>query len=137
MNTSPYGSGPPLVIDTSAWVRQRDPSVRDRWRATVVAGRIAICPAAALELLASARDQEAFLQLDHALAALPQAPITASVTRAALQASRELGARRRIPAIDYLVAAAAAERGFGVLHLDGHYDVLATVLAFESVRIDR
>lgn len=62
--------------------------------------------------------------------------MTAGVARAALQASRELGGRRRIPAIDYLVAAAAAERGFGVLHLDAHFDLLAEVLGFESVRID-
>lgn len=54
----PYGPGIPLVVDTSAWVRQRN-------------------------------------------------------------------------------SAAAAERGFGVLHLDGHYDTLASTLAFTSVRLDR
>ncbi len=48
---------------------------------------------------------------------------------------RELGARRRIPAVDYLIAAAAAERGFGVLHADRHFERLASVLGFESVRI--
>lgn len=131
-----YGDGVPLVIDTSAWVRQREPAFRERWRATLSAGRMAMCPAIALELLSSARDQAAFLDLDRALAALPQAPITTSVTRAALHASRELGARRPIPAVDYLVAAAAAERGFGVLHLEAHYDLLAEVLAFPSVRLD-
>lgn len=47
-----------------------------------------------------------------------------------------LGGRRRIPAVDYLIAAAAAERGFGVLHADKHFALLATVLEFESVRID-
>ncbi len=44
---------------------------------------------------------------------------------------------RRLPAADYLIAAAAAERGFGVLHLDAHYDTLASVLGFVSVRLDR
>ncbi len=33
---------------------------------------------------------------------------------------------------DALVAAAAAERGFGVLHYDQHFDRLATVLGFTS-----
>jgi predicted nucleic acid-binding protein len=42
-----------------------------------------------------------------------------------------------IPLVDYLIAAAATERGFGVLHLDAHYDTLATALGFASVRLDR
>lgn len=134
--TRPYGPGVPLVVDTSAWVRQREPAYRDRWAATVEAGLVAVCPVAALEILTSARDEASFRALDRALAALPQAPVTATVGAAALHASRELGARRRLPAADYLIAAAAAERGFGVLHLDGHYDVLAPVLGFHSVRLD-
>lgn len=109
----------------------------DRWRATLAAGLVAVCPVATLEILASARDEAGFEALDRALAALPQAPVTASVCAAALSASRELGASRRRPAADYLIAAAAAERGFGVLHLDAHYDMLARVLSFPSVRLDR
>lgn len=132
----PFGSGAPLVIDTSAWVRQRQPDVLERWRDTHKAGLFASCPAAALEILYSARDEGEFEALDRNLAALPQAPLTASVCRAALGASRDLGARRRIPAADYLIAAAAAERGFGVLHADRHFELLATVLGFESVRVD-
>ena len=42
---------------------------------------------------------------------------------------------RRLPAADYLIAASAAERGFGVLHQDRHFDTLATVLGFPSVRL--
>ena len=133
----PYGPGVPLVIDTSAWVGQRDAGVAGRWRATLAAGLVAVCPVAALEILAGARDEEGFAALDEALAALPQAPVTASVCAAALGASRELRGSRRLPAADYLIAAAAAERGFGVLHLDGHYDALAPVLGFVSVRLDR
>jgi len=94
------------------------------------------CPAAALEILAATRDEREFKIVDEALVALPQAPVTASACRAALGAARELGARRRIPAADYLIAAAAAERGFGVLHADKHFELLAPVLGFESVRID-
>jgi predicted nucleic acid-binding protein len=33
---------------------------------------------------------------------------------------------------DALIAAAAADRGLGVLHYDQHYDRLATVLGFDS-----
>ena len=131
-----YGPGVPLVLDTSAWVRQREPDVVGRWKATLQAGLIASCPVAALEILASARDDDGFAALDRALAALPQAPVTSSVCAAALGAARELRGSRRLPAADYLIAAAAAERGFGVLHLDGHYDALASVLGFASVRLD-
>lgn len=131
----PYGPGIPLVVDTSAWVRQRDPDVAGRWRATVEAGLIASCPVVALEILTSARDEEEFALLDGTLAALPQAPVTASVCASAVSASRALRGSRRLPAADYLIAAAAAERGFGILHLDGHYDVLAGVLGFASVPV--
>lgn len=133
----PYGSGVPLVVDASAWARQRAPEFTDRWAATVRAGLLAACPVGVLEILSAARDQAHFIILDRALSALPQAPITATVGAAALQASRELGGSRRLPAADYLIAAAAAERGFGVLHLDSHFDTLALVLGFESVRLDR
>jgi hypothetical protein len=33
----------PLVADTSAWVRQREPEIRGRWDATFRAGLIASC----------------------------------------------------------------------------------------------
>ena len=65
------------------------------------------------------------------------APINRAVTNAAIRAMQDLaskgsaGAHRvRIP--DVLIAAAAAERGFAVLHYDHHFDKLATVLAFTS-----
>jgi len=132
----PFGSGAPLVIDTSAWARQREPAAAGRWNVTNDAGLLASCPVASLEILNSARSKSEFAGLDRTLAALLQAPVTASVCRSALGASRELGARRRIPAADYLIAAAAAERGFGVLHHDRHFDLLAEVLEFESVRME-
>jgi predicted nucleic acid-binding protein len=127
----------PLVPDTSAWIRQRDPAVRPRWDATLRAGLLASCPVVALELLAAARDENEFTALAAALDALPQAPVTTSTCRAALAASHELRDSRRLPAADYLIAAAAAERGFGVLHEDRHFDTLAGVLGFPSVRVTR
>ena len=132
---TPFGSGAPLIIDTSAWARQRQRRVAPRWTEAIQAGLLASCPVATLEILASARDESEFDVLDRSLAALPQAPVTETACRAALAASRALQARRRMPAADCLIAAAAAERGFGVLHEDRHFDLLATVLGFESVRL--
>jgi len=37
-----------------------------------------------------------------------------------------------VPITDALIAAAATERGVGVLHYDEHFDRLAAVLEFES-----
>ncbi len=93
------------------------------------------CPVAALEILITARDEGEFASFSATLGRLRQAPVTATVCAAALTASADLRGSRRIPAADYLIAAAAAERGFGVLHEDRHFDLLATVLPFPSVRL--
>lgn len=130
-----FGSGSLLIFDTSAWNRQRDHRVIARWRATAGSGLLGSCPVVALELLASARDEAAFVDLDKTLAALPQAPVTRGACAAAIAASRELRGERRIPAADYLIAAAAAERAAGVLHYDRHFDALCQVLGIQSVWI--
>lgn len=135
MTLRPFGSGVPLVIDASAWNRQREPRVRAGWLATNEADLLASCPVAALEILTVVRSEQEFATAAAAFSALPQVPVTASVCRAALGASRELRGSRRLPVADYLIAAAAAERGFGVLHADRHFDLLASVLNFESVRL--
>lgn len=135
MSAAPFGSAVPLVIDSSAWHRQREPGVLVNWEAALEADLLRSCPAATLEILTATKNEGEFKAVDTALAALPQAPVTASVCRAAIGACRELGARRRIPAIDYLIAAAAAERGFGVLHSDKHFELLGEVLEFGSVAL--
>jgi predicted nucleic acid-binding protein len=131
----PYGSGGLLVFDTSAWNRQRDRAVIARWLATAESSLLVVCPVVALELLASARDETKFAELDRTLTALPAAPVTRSSGAAALGASRELRGERRIPAADYLIAAAAAGRGAGVLHYDRHFVPLCRVLGIESAWI--
>jgi predicted nucleic acid-binding protein len=131
----PYGSGTPLVFDTSAWNRRTDPAVLTRWAATREAGLLTVCPVVALELLAAAQNEEKYNDLDRALKALAQAPVTRNAGDAALTASRELRGKRRLPAADYLIAAAAAQRGAAVLHYDRHFDTLCGPLGIESVWI--
>jgi predicted nucleic acid-binding protein len=135
MTAGAFGSTLPLVIDSSAWHRQRRPEVAADWETAAEQDLLVSCPAAALEILIACRDEKQFAAIDRTLSSLRQAPVTASVCKTALTATRELGARRRLPLADYLIAAAAAERGFGVLHADKHFDLLATVLPFESVRL--
>jgi predicted nucleic acid-binding protein len=131
----PYTSHVPIVFDTSAWNRRTDPAVLPRWAVTRDAGLLAVCPVVALELLAAARDEDAFGDLDRALSAMPQAPVTRAACERAIAASRELAGERRLPAADYLIAAAAAERCFGVLHYDRHFDPLCRVLGIDSFLI--
>ena len=131
----PPGSGVPLVFDTSAWARHRQPATIPSWEEAAARKLLVSCPVSALEIFRSAKNEREFEVMDEIFSGLPQAPVTKSVCEAALAASRELGARRRIPAPDYLIAAAAAECGFGVLHADKHFDLLAEVLEFESVRL--
>ena len=129
--------GGPWVVDTSAWARASAPEVAPLWRDATTAGDLVACPVVTLELLYGARDEAEVERVAASLVALRQAPVTQSVTDAAIAAIRELAAhgsagahRVRVP--DALVAAAAAERGFGVLHYDHHFDRLATVLGFAS-----
>ncbi len=130
-----YGTGVALVVDTSAWARQRHPKIAPRFRDTAEAGLLVGCPVVALELLTTAKDATEHGLLAKWLSSLRQAPINQGVCAAALSASSELASANhpRVPVTDYLIAAAAAERGFGVLHYDHHYDTLAGVLGFESV----
>jgi len=127
----------PWVADSSAWARAAAPEVADLWTVAAHAGELVACPIVTLELLFDARDAGEVERIATALAALQQAPVTRAVTDAAVGAMRELAAsgsagahRVRVP--DALVAAAAAERGFGVVHYDHHFDRLATVLGFTS-----
>jgi predicted nucleic acid-binding protein len=130
-------AGGPWIADTSAWARAATPEVADLWKGAARAGELIGCPVVTLELLYDAADRERVERIASATAGQRQAPITRAVTDAAVWAVRELAAREpagghrvRIP--DTLIAAAAAERGFGVLHYDRHFDRLATVLPFTS-----
>lgn len=131
-----WGTGP-WVADTSAWARAEAPEVAPRWREVVRAGGLVACPPVTMEMIYAAADRHSVERIATAMAGLRQAPITRSVTDAAIWAMRELarggaaGAHRvRVP--DALIGAAAAELGFAVLHYDHHFDRLAAVLGFRS-----
>lgn len=127
----------PWVADTSAWARAHDPAVAPKWKAAAEAAEIIGCPVITLELLYDAPDSKRVEAVASVVAGLQQAPITRTVTNAAIRAVQDLAAHgadgaHRVPIPDALTAAAAAERGFAVLHYDHHFDKLATVLGFTS-----
>jgi predicted nucleic acid-binding protein len=111
--------------------------VREQWVEALMAGRMRLSPAARLEILLSARSGEDFDVLAERLSAVRPAPLTAATARAAQDAMRTLAHRsagaQRLPVVDYLIAAAAQERGAAVLHYDRDYDTLAEIMTFESV----
>lgn len=127
-----WGGGP-WVADTSAWARAQHPEIAPRWIAAARAGDLVACTVITLELLRDARNRDEVEAVAMALAALRQAPVGRSVTDAAIAAVRVLAGggadgSHRVPTADALIAAAAAERGFGV----HDFDRLAEVLAFTS-----
>lgn len=128
--------GRAYVVDTSAWARGARRAAADPWSRAMLAGQLMMTPVVKLELLYSTRDQQEFADLERRLDKMREATLDRSVARAAVAALRELAAigplHHRVPITDALIAAAAAERGVGVLHYDEHFDRLASVLGFES-----
>jgi len=128
--------GRPYIIDTSAWAQAVLRAVADEWSRAMLAGQLWMTTVVKLELLYSTRDVAEFAQLERRLDDMREAPLDRSAARTAVAAMRELAAvgplHHRVPITDALIAAAAAERGIGVLHYDEHFDRLACVLGFES-----
>lgn len=116
-----------LLLDKSAFVSRPPPGGDD----------LCTCAVTRLEVLYSARSQAEYREMEDELAALRNLRIDAETFAAAAVAQRELAGRggHRIPVPDLLIAACAQQHGAGVLHIARHYDTLATVLSFESVRL--
>jgi predicted nucleic acid-binding protein len=132
----PFGGGT-FIADTSAWAHAGKPAVRRQFAAAMRGAQIATCAIVNLELLYSAADAPSYDELAGTLAQLRDIPITRSATNAAFRAQRELAHarsrfQRSVALPDLLIAAAASDVAVGVLHYDGDYDTLATVLDFES-----
>lgn len=133
MNEPPFGGGQ-FIADTSAHHRAGDRRVRDEWISAYEQGALLACLIVRFELLYSARNVGEFEEIDGNLDDLRDVPITVSVQRAAIGAMHELAKRgqHRVKLSNLLIAAAAQEAGVGVLHCDGDFDRLATVLSFQS-----
>lgn len=138
--TPPY-DGRDFIADTSAWTRAPNESVRDDWQAALTEGQLWTTPIVVLELLAGARSGEEYDSIEDGLAALRSVPVNSSLLSAAQSGWRDLAYKgagyHAMTFPDVLIAAAAQDRGVGVLHYDGHFDRLAEVFEFESRWIAR
>ena len=132
----------PLLADTSAWWRAAalPDELGSLFGQAVLDDRLWISPTVRMEILYSARTSAEYAALEAELDALRIVRNDRAVANAAMSALGELASRgdgyHRVPPTDALIAAAAAEHGgVAVLHRDAHFDRLAEVLAFESVRL--
>lgn len=105
--------------------------------ASLELGEICLCPIVRMEMLYSARSAGDYQRIETELEAFRELRIDAETIATAATAQRELAqrGRHRIPIPDLLIAACAQQHQAAVLHVDRHYDALAEVLSFESVRL--
>lgn len=119
-----------LLLDKSALARgaRIDPAL----------GEPCICAITRFEMLYSARSAAAFEELEAELDAFHELRTDAETVAIARTAQRELAAsgRHRVPIPDLMIAACAHQHQAAVLHLDRHYETLADVLSFTSLRVD-
>jgi predicted nucleic acid-binding protein len=119
------------LADTSVYVLQsRHASVRRRFEALLMEGRLAACQMVALEYLNNAPDPAGYEVLRDALHRQRWIDVTAAAIDQALDVHRRLAAQSqhrhfRLP--DLIIAAAAELGGATVLHYDDDYDRIAAV----------
>lgn len=118
-----------LLVDKSALERATPETLKR--------GEICLCAVVRLETLYSARNTRDYARIEESLDAFRDLRMDAETIQTALTAHRALGQKgqHRVPIPDLLIAACAQQHQADVLHVDRHYDVLATVLAFKSIRL--
>ena len=117
------------LVDTSVLTRLGEPSVRVVVEHLASVGRATRAGISDLEIGYSARSEGEWDDLVAALDAFVLVETTADHLRRARQVQRLLAARsqrgRKIP--DLLIAAAAEQEGYTVLHYDSDFDLIASV----------
>jgi predicted nucleic acid-binding protein len=117
------------LLDTSVLTRLGEPTVRAVVEPLAAIGRAARAGISDLEIGYSARNAAEWDELVGALDALVLVDTTADHIQRARQVQRLLAANsqrgRKIP--DLLVAAAAEQAGYTVLHYDADFDLIASV----------
>ena len=127
-----------IIIDTSVWLlalrRQRSsPSAETKELAELVReGRTAMLGAVRQELLSGVRADQQFETLRGHLRAFPDIPLEAEDYEEAASFFNKCRARGiQGSNTDYLICAAAARRGFGILTTDTDFAHFARVLPIE------
>lgn len=118
-----------ILLDKSAWVRG-GADLLDY-------GELCMCAITRMEILYSARSAQAFETLEHDLHAYRDLRIDHATLSAAEAAQRELAVtgEHRVALPDLIIGACAQQRAADILHVDRHFDLLARIFAFRSIRL--
>lgn len=113
------------LLDSSAFHYARlDPAAGLRIRELGIQEALAVCAAAMLEMLAGARNQREWMTMAAAFDGLRRVELTDPMAAVELQGVLARQGRHRVPVVDVLVAATAAEHGLTVLHHDADIEHL-------------
>ena len=114
------------LVDTSVLTRLNRPQVAERVIDLASSGRLARCSLSDLELGYSARNVDEFDRISASLSVFDVVALDERHVVRALQVQRQLAGAsqrgRKVP--DLLIAAAAEEAGFTVLHYDADFDLI-------------
>jgi predicted nucleic acid-binding protein len=118
-----------LLIDKSAYVRGGAKADLD--------GELCLCSVSRLELLFSARSPADYMALEGDLDCFRELRMDAETFATANTAQRDLARKgnHRAPLPDLLIAACAQQHAADIVHVDRHFDVLSSVLHFNSIRL--
>jgi predicted nucleic acid-binding protein len=118
-----------ILLDKSAWVRG-GPGLLDY-------GELCMCSITRMEILYSARSAEDFATLEDDLGAYRDLRMDHATMTSAESAQRELAGRgqHRVSLPDLLIGACAQQHGADVLHVDRHFEALAALFGFRSIRL--
>lgn len=135
----PY-DGNILLVDSSVWIKlPRAPqSAQSQFFEAHRREQLRGSPVVQLELLYGSADLRRVQEEQALLDQLPTLPLSRAIGEAAVSAMVRLAesgspGSHKVKWPDLLIAATAAERGFGVLHHDRDFDRIRGVLEFDSV----
>jgi predicted nucleic acid-binding protein len=119
-----------ILIDKSAWVRA-DLDDIERY------GEPCLCALTRLEILYSTVSPTDFAAQHETLALFRDLRIDAQTIAAAESGQRELATRsqHRISLPDLILGACAQQHGADILHVDRHFETLAAIFGFRSLRL--
>lgn len=121
-----------LADSSAVWRIQRDPAVRERWRAAIESGPIRSCSPQRIEMCRSARNVAEFDVMVRDLQDFyPDIPVPNTIWRwidLARFTLVRVGALRAFSLTDLLVCGIAATSGLTVLHDDADFERAARFL---------
>ena len=118
-----------IVIDKSGFVRDWGPYVGD--------AEPCFCAVTRMEILYSARSETDYAERAEDLDAFGDLRMDAATFVAAESAQRDLArtGEQRVAISDLWIGVCAQQHGADVLHRDKHFDLLAGIFGFRSIRV--